>query len=163
LPIVCGSNRQVAQYHLFVSKRPNPLLGQLGTTIRRLRRQKGLSQEALADLAHVDRSYMSGIERGLRNISVLHIARIAMALQVPLCDLLHRHDDRPAAGYQLTPGEEAYGALGPGGELHDVSSAVEEVTRLLRVRSSIRRDIPEALPGQDPRGEWELPWYLCLG
>jgi transcriptional regulator with XRE-family HTH domain len=146
-----------------VSKGSNPLLGQLGTTIRQLRRQKGLSQEALADLAHVDRSYMSGIERGLRNISVLHIARIAMALQVPLCDLLHRHDEVPAEPYQLTPAESPSGAVSGGGELHDVSSAVEEVARLLRVRSSDRRDIPEALPGHDPRGERELPWYLCLG
>ena len=144
-----------------MSKRPNALLGQLGTTIRRLRRQKGLSQEALADLAHVDRSYMSGIERGLRNISVLHIARIAMALQVPLCDLLHRQDE--AIQYQLTPAGSHYGAVNAGGKLRDVSSAVEEVSRLLRGRSSIHSDIPEALPGHDPRGEWELPWYLCLG
>jgi transcriptional regulator with XRE-family HTH domain len=146
-----------------VSKRSDPLLGQLGTTIRQLRRQKGLSQEALADLAHVDRSYMSGIERGLRNLSVLHIARIAMALQVPLCDLLHRHEAAPAGHYQLAPAGSPYGAVIAGGELHDVSSAVDEVARLLRVRTSDRRDIPEALPGHDPRGEWELPWSLCLG
>jgi hypothetical protein len=31
------------------------------------------------------------------------------------------------------------------------------------VRSSPHGDSPEALPGHDPRGEWELPWYLCLG
>ena len=53
-----------------------------------LRRERGLSQEALADLAQIDRSYMSSVERGLRNISVLNIARIAKALDVPVRDLL---------------------------------------------------------------------------
>ena len=106
---------------------------------------------------------MSGIERGLRNISVLHIARIAMALQVPLCDLLHRPDEGTAANYQLTQAGSPFETLNAGAEIDDVSSAVEEVTRLLRVRSTIPRDLPEALPGRDPRGEWELPWYLCLG
>lgn len=67
----------------------HPLLKALGSTVRALRRQRGLSQEALADLADIDRSYMSGIERGLRNISVLHVARLATALQVPLGDLIY--------------------------------------------------------------------------
>ena len=61
----------------------------LGATIRTLRIERGLSQETLANLANLDRSYMSGIERGLRNISVLNMARIASALQVPLVDLLY--------------------------------------------------------------------------
>jgi transcriptional regulator with XRE-family HTH domain len=66
----------------------HPLLQTLGLTIRSLRRERGLSQEALADLAQIDRSYMSSVERGLRNISVLNIARIAKALDVPVRDLL---------------------------------------------------------------------------
>jgi transcriptional regulator with XRE-family HTH domain len=64
------------------------LLKTLGVKVRSLRLERGLSQEALADLAHIDRSYMSSIERGLRNLSVISAARIAAALQVPLCDLL---------------------------------------------------------------------------
>ncbi len=71
-----------------MSKIPHPLLRSIGQTIRALRRQRGLTQEVLADLAHIDRSYMSSIERGLRNISVLNVARIAWALQVPLCHVL---------------------------------------------------------------------------
>jgi len=75
----------------------HPLLKTLGHTIRSLRRERGLSQEALADLAHIDRSYMSSVERGLRNISVLNIARIANALDVPVRDLLGPRDIvRPA-------------------------------------------------------------------
>ena len=68
---------------------PHPLLRSLGATIRALRIERGLSQETLANLANLDRSYMSGIERGLRNISVLNMARIASALQVPLVDLMY--------------------------------------------------------------------------
>lgn len=75
----------------------HPLLRTIGLTIRSLRRERGLSQEALADLAHIDRSYMSSVERGLRNISVLNIARIATALDVPVRDVLGpREVVRPA-------------------------------------------------------------------
>jgi transcriptional regulator with XRE-family HTH domain len=66
----------------------NPLLRTIGLTIRALRHERGLSQEALAELAHIDRSYMSGVERGLRNVSVLNVARIAAALDVPVRDLV---------------------------------------------------------------------------
>jgi transcriptional regulator with XRE-family HTH domain len=71
-----------------VTRTSHPLLKTIGSTIRSLRRQQGLSQEALADRAAIDRSYMSSIERGLRNISVLNATRIAAALEVPVCDLL---------------------------------------------------------------------------
>ena len=57
-------------------------LKRLGARIRELRRRHGLSQEALADRAQIDRSYMSGIERGVRNTSVLKLAKIAKALGV---------------------------------------------------------------------------------
>jgi transcriptional regulator with XRE-family HTH domain len=76
----------------------DPLLRTIGLTIRALRRERGLSQEALAELARIDRSYMSSVERGLRNISVLNVARIAAALDVPVRDLLGpREVVRPAA------------------------------------------------------------------
>ena len=71
-----------------MSKAAHPILKLLGARIRVLRAQRKLSQEALADLAAIDRSYMSGVERGLRNISVLHAARIANALEVSLAELL---------------------------------------------------------------------------
>jgi transcriptional regulator with XRE-family HTH domain len=65
----------------------HPALKKLGARIRYLREQKKLSQEALADVANVGRSYMSGIERGVRNCSTLHLLRIARALRVPVADL----------------------------------------------------------------------------
>jgi transcriptional regulator with XRE-family HTH domain len=67
---------------------PHPLLRTIGHTIRTYRLDRGLSQESLADRANIDRSYMSGIERGLRNISILNIARIASALDVSIRDLV---------------------------------------------------------------------------
>ena len=73
--------------------RPHPFLRTIGHTIRGLRLERGLSQEALADRADLDRSYMSGIERGLRNISVLNIARIASALDVSVRDLIGQDVD----------------------------------------------------------------------
>ena len=62
----------------------HPLLKRLGARVRRLRDQQGWSQEELAHKARVDRSYMSGIERGVRNVSVLNLSKVAKALGVPL-------------------------------------------------------------------------------
>lgn len=64
-----------------------PFLKKLGTRIRRLRERKGWSQEEFADLARLDRSYMSGIERGVRNLSVLNLVKVAKALGVAIGDL----------------------------------------------------------------------------
>lgn len=60
----------------------------LGRNVRRLRRQRGLTQEELAFEAEIDLTYMGGIERGRRNPSLLVMARIAKALSVPLPKLL---------------------------------------------------------------------------
>lgn len=63
-------------------------LAQLGSGIRAIRDGLGLSQEALADAAGIDRSHMSRIERGKRNVSFLNICRIADALGQPPSSLL---------------------------------------------------------------------------
>jgi transcriptional regulator with XRE-family HTH domain len=60
----------------------------LGKNVRRLRQQRGLTQEQLAFEAEIDLTYMGGIERGKRNPSLLVMARIAAALSVPLTKLL---------------------------------------------------------------------------
>ena len=62
-------------------------LKKLGTRIRGLREEQHLSQEALAARAGIGRSYMSGIERGVRNCSTLHLVRLATALRVRVADL----------------------------------------------------------------------------
>lgn len=51
--------------------------------MRNARKAAGLSQEALADAAEIDRSHMGKIERGERNVSVLNILKIAAALGCP--------------------------------------------------------------------------------
>ena len=57
-------------------------LMQFGLQLRRIRAEKELSQEALADCCQLDRTYISGIERGLRNPSLSCILRIAKGLDV---------------------------------------------------------------------------------
>lgn len=54
-----------------------------GNRIRELREAKGLSQEKLADLAGVHRTYMSSVERGQRNVGLDNIFAIAKALEIP--------------------------------------------------------------------------------
>ena len=58
-------------------------LVRLGQAVRKARKAAGLSQEALADAAEIDRSHMGKIERGERNVSVLNILKIAAALNCP--------------------------------------------------------------------------------
>ena len=69
-------------------KAPHPVLRALGQRIRAAREARGWSQERLADEAGIDRSYMSGIERGVRNISVLKLSRLAQVLGTKSADLL---------------------------------------------------------------------------
>jgi transcriptional regulator with XRE-family HTH domain len=60
------------------------LLTGLGTSIAKRRAELGLSQEELATKSHVHRTYVSDVERGVRNVSILTLERIAMALDIPL-------------------------------------------------------------------------------
>ncbi len=56
--------------------------------LRKVRIEKGLSQEALADLAGLHRTYIGSVERGERNISIDNIERLAQALGCRVTDLL---------------------------------------------------------------------------
>ena len=58
------------------------LIHVFATNVRKYRKEKGLSQEALADLAGLHRTYISAIERERRNISIDNIENIAAALDV---------------------------------------------------------------------------------
>ena len=57
---------------------------EFGKRVRELRARSGISQELLADRAGLDRTYISGVERGERNISILNIEKIASALNVSI-------------------------------------------------------------------------------
>ena len=52
----------------------------IGLRIRELRKQKGISQEDLAFKAGIDRTYMTSVENGKRNISIINIEKIVLAL-----------------------------------------------------------------------------------
>ena len=71
---------------------PSRLLRKFGQRVRDLRTKAGLSQEAFGDWCDLHRTYVGGIERGERNVSLLNIARIARAVGVTLSDLLHGVD-----------------------------------------------------------------------
>ena len=60
------------------------IASQVGLAVRALRDEAGLSQEELADRAELDRTYISGIERGRRNPSVRSLQRVSNALGVTL-------------------------------------------------------------------------------
>jgi transcriptional regulator with XRE-family HTH domain len=60
------------------------LLASVAYTIRHYRKLAELSQEALADKADLDRTYISGIERGVRNITLDSLEQIIYALDVDI-------------------------------------------------------------------------------
>lgn len=72
------------------SNRQDPKLVALGEAIRRVRLSKGISQEKLALLAEVDRSYVGRVERGDNNVAVLTLSRLAHALGISLATLMHK-------------------------------------------------------------------------
>lgn len=63
------------------------LLVRFGERLRDLRLASGLSQEAFAERCGLDRTYISGIERGKRNVSLQNLKLIAKALNTPLSRL----------------------------------------------------------------------------
>lgn len=75
-----------------MSKRFDMVAKALGKQIRSLRKGRGWSQEHLADEANMHRTYMWGIERGVRNPSLRHLTQIADALGVSLASLLTFED-----------------------------------------------------------------------
>lgn len=60
----------------------------LAVNMKRLRKERGWSQEALADEAGLDRTYISGIERVVKNPTISVAERVAAALKCSLGDLL---------------------------------------------------------------------------
>ena len=83
------------------------MLVALGEAIRRARTGAGLSQEALAVDADLDRSYMGGIERGEHNLTVMNIVKIANALKLKPSTLLpDGHPNSPTCGHLKFPHPE---------------------------------------------------------
>lgn len=68
----------------------DPRLIAFGEAIRRIRAAQGVSQEQLALLTGLDRSYMGGVERGDSNVTLLKMHAIAHALGLSLSELMHK-------------------------------------------------------------------------
>jgi len=64
------------------------ILERFGNHVREMRKSQGLSQEALADKCGLDRTYISGIERGKRNVALCNVEVIARALGVSISELM---------------------------------------------------------------------------
>jgi len=69
--------------------RDNVALLKFGKRVQSLRHDQKISQEQLAELADLDRTYISSVERGQRNISILNILKIAGALNITASCLLN--------------------------------------------------------------------------
>ena len=69
-------------------RKRDPILCSFGQGVAKHRRAKGLSQEALAEKADIDRTYLSDIERGVRNPGIKNVIVIAKALGITPSDLM---------------------------------------------------------------------------
>ncbi|MDX1914029.1 MAG: helix-turn-helix transcriptional regulator [Methylophilus sp.] len=65
------------------------ILAAFGKNLALLRRRKGWSQEKLALESGIARSYLSGVERGQRNIALLNISLLAKTLEIHLSELMN--------------------------------------------------------------------------
>jgi len=59
-----------------------------GAALRKRRTLQGLSQEKLAEMAYIHRTYIGDVERGLRNIALVNMHRVAEALGTPLSSVI---------------------------------------------------------------------------
>jgi transcriptional regulator with XRE-family HTH domain len=64
------------------------ILTDFGNRLKAIRTERGLTQEKLAELAGLHRTYVGAVERGERNISLKNIHSLALALDVPISELL---------------------------------------------------------------------------
>ena len=67
---------------------PEEVLAALGRAVRKVRHERGLTQEGLAEAASIHPRYVSDVERGRRNVSMVNVERLARALAVDLPTLM---------------------------------------------------------------------------
>jgi transcriptional regulator with XRE-family HTH domain len=77
--------------------------GRFGENLRRARLQANLSQEDLAFQSGLDRTYVSGIERGVRNPTIAVVVQLADVLEIPPADLLDGLGRRAPRSRQQRP------------------------------------------------------------
>lgn len=76
------------------------ILADFGQRIKALRSRSGMSQQTLAERCQLDRTYIGGIERGERNVSLINIERIAHALNVSVSYIFSEERLTPTTAYQ---------------------------------------------------------------
>lgn len=81
----------------------------IGWNLRRLRVERGLSQERLALAAGIDRAYVGRIERGSENVTIATLEAMASALAVPVAELLTAPEPGTAKPMPLRSGRRARG------------------------------------------------------
>jgi transcriptional regulator with XRE-family HTH domain len=64
-----------------------------GLKIKQIRLGKSISQEKLANLANLDRTYIQSIESGKRNVSIIVLEKLSKALNVPIGDFFQEDND----------------------------------------------------------------------
>jgi transcriptional regulator with XRE-family HTH domain len=69
---------------------PLDIRTRFGRAIRRIREEQGINQEEAAERSGLHRTYYSGIERGVRNVSLVNIEKVAKGLKTALPDLFQR-------------------------------------------------------------------------
>lgn len=69
------------------------ILLKFGSTVKEVREKRGLSQETLAEKCGLHRTYISSIENGKRNISLVNIQKIEIALDIKLINLIEKDNN----------------------------------------------------------------------
>lgn len=82
----------MSTFEMTFSMDKNPYTIAFGKRVRAIRKQKGISQEQLAHLAQIDRSYMGKIERGEFNLTITKIYQISEALNIHVIELFKDKD-----------------------------------------------------------------------
>ena len=88
--IIAHHNVTMSGCQISQKNRQDPVLVALGVALRQIRLEKSISQEKLALLAEVDRSYVGRVERGDNNVAVLTLFRLARAMDISMAEIMEQ-------------------------------------------------------------------------
>lgn len=129
-----------------VGARKEIALTSFGDAVKRKRCAMGLSQEELAELAELHRTYIGAIERGERNVSLRNIHRLAMALRMTASELMREAERGSRAS---SPEPEARAAKRPTPQLASEAASTAPVKKLVQ-RAALRPSKGRNVGGKTP-------------